>query len=183
MTGELRFQTGHDCSADTLGAVFRTAFTASEGAAEGDSIASLFADLIRTTPAGDLDVISAWRAESPVACIVLTRLRYSDDARHVVLLAPVAVIPDAQRSGVGQALIAHGLEVMRSKGAAVAVTYGDPKYYSKSGFVPVGVDIVPPPYSLSMPFGWQAMTLDTAEMVPLEGTPVAAPGWANPALW
>lgn len=182
-TRDLRFEIGGADAYEVLLGVFRAAFTASEGAAEGDAIAALVAELIRSTPTADLDVVSAWQDEVPVACIIFTPLRYSDDPRQVVLLAPVAVIPETQRSGVGQALIAYGLELMRSKGADVILTYGDPAYYSKSGFLPAREDAAPPPYPLSMPQGWQALVLDGQPLSALGGQPTCAEAWQNPDFW
>jgi predicted N-acetyltransferase YhbS len=183
VTSQPSFRTGYDGCAEALAAVFQTSFGASEGAAEGQRIATLFADLIRTTPACDLTVFSAWRDETALGCIAFTRLRYGGDPRQVVLLSPVAVIPDAQRMGVGQALIAHGLNAMRRNGADIAVTYGDPQYYSKSGFAPVSVETIPAPQPLSMPFGWQAIALNRREITPFQGAPSCAPAWDDSSLW
>ncbi len=36
--------------------------------------------------------------------------------KHVVGLAPLSVLPDVQRTGVGSALTRHGLEAMRAAG-------------------------------------------------------------------
>lgn len=49
-------------------------------------------------------------------------------------LAPVAVIPDKQRQGIGKALVNHGLEHCRSLGIDLVVVLGDPGYYKKFGF-------------------------------------------------
>lgn len=49
-------------------------------------------------------------------------------------LAPVAVAPDRQRRGVGQALIRMGLEQLRARGASGCVVLGEPAYYGRFGF-------------------------------------------------
>ena len=49
-------------------------------------------------------------------------------------LAPVAVIPDKQRQGIGKALVKRGLERCRELGFEVVVVLGDPGYYKKFGF-------------------------------------------------
>ena len=49
-------------------------------------------------------------------------------------MGPVAVRPDRQRSGIGQALIRAGLERLRATGAQGCVVLGDPAYYVRFGF-------------------------------------------------
>jgi len=51
-------------------------------------------------------------------------------------LAPVAVVPEVQRSGVGKALVEAGLESCRRLGIHAVVVLGHPEYYPKFGFVP-----------------------------------------------
>lgn len=58
-------------------------------------------------------------------------------------LAPMAVLPDYQRSGVGTALITEGLRQSREAGAGAVVVLGHPDYYPRFGFVPAsrhGID-------------------------------------------
>jgi len=49
-------------------------------------------------------------------------------------LAPVGVIPERQRHGIGKALIWQGLERCRSIGVRAIVVLGDPDYYTRFGF-------------------------------------------------
>jgi putative acetyltransferase len=51
-------------------------------------------------------------------------------------LAPMAVQPEHQRSGVGGRLIRAGLEECRRTGYAAVVVLGHPEYYPRFGFVP-----------------------------------------------
>jgi putative acetyltransferase len=50
-------------------------------------------------------------------------------------LGPVAVRPDRQRQGVGEALIGEGLAQLVATGAAGCVVLGEPSFYSRFGFV------------------------------------------------
>jgi HAD superfamily hydrolase (TIGR01509 family) len=51
-------------------------------------------------------------------------------------LGPIAVQPGLQRSGIGGRLVRAGLEQARRAGYDFVVLLGDPRYYSRFGFVP-----------------------------------------------
>jgi len=57
------------------------------------------------------------------------------DEVTIMGLAPMAVLPAAQRRGVGSALVRGGLDRCRQLAAAVVVL-GHPAYYPRFGFVP-----------------------------------------------
>lgn len=49
-------------------------------------------------------------------------------------LAPVAVLPDLQRRGIGERLIRHGLDLLRERGEQIVIVLGHPDYYPRFGF-------------------------------------------------
>lgn len=51
-----------------------------------------------------------------------------------VALAPVAVLPEHQRRGIGEQLIRHGLDLLRARGERIVIVLGDPGYYPRFGF-------------------------------------------------
>jgi putative acetyltransferase len=53
---------------------------------------------------------------------------------HALGLAPLGVIPERQRQGIGTALFNQGLEACRSLGSDLVVVLGDPAYYARFGF-------------------------------------------------
>jgi putative acetyltransferase len=55
--------------------------------------------------------------------------------RRLMSLAPLAVVPTRQRSGIGAALLRAGLEHCREIGTGAVVVLGHPTYYPRFGFV------------------------------------------------
>jgi putative acetyltransferase len=51
-----------------------------------------------------------------------------------VALAPVAVLPEHQRRGIGGRLVRYGLELLRGRGEKIAIVVGHPDYYPRFGF-------------------------------------------------
>lgn len=60
-------------------------------------------------------------------------------------LGPVAVRPDRQKNGIGDALISEGLAQLVAYGAAGCVVLGDPNYYGRFGFKPATALLYPGP--------------------------------------
>ncbi|MEO1400954.1 MAG: N-acetyltransferase [Cyanobacteria bacterium J06635_1] len=56
----------------------------------------------------------------------------------VALLAPLAVVPDAQRQGIGGQLIERGLQLLSKSGIDLVFVLGHPDYYPRHGFQPAG---------------------------------------------
>lgn len=49
-------------------------------------------------------------------------------------LAPIGVLPEFQRQGIGGKLIVHGLQACKHNGCDLVVVLGDPRYYTRFGF-------------------------------------------------
>ncbi|HMD36974.1 MAG TPA: N-acetyltransferase [Vicinamibacterales bacterium] len=73
-----------------------------------------------------------------------------DDASGVVpmaSLAPMAVLPECQRKGIGAALIARGIEECRAGGWPAIVVVGHTDYYPRFGFSAEAVAHLASPYA------------------------------------
>lgn len=87
----------------------------------------------------------------PVGCIMFSRL-WADSMHLYSALAPLAVRPDVQRTGIGSALTRQGLEAARHFDAAAVLVLGHPEYYPKFGFSTEATAKVSAPYSGSPAF-------------------------------
>ena len=77
-------------------------------------------------------------------------------------LAPVAVAPNRQRSGIGSRLIGAGLERARGAGWHGVFVLGDPNYYRRFGFDPALARGFSSPYA-----GPQLMALALGPALPV----------------
>ena len=59
-----------------------------------------------------------------------------DDSALAMGLAPMAVLPNYQRRGVGSQLVRAGLTECHRIGRRVVVVLGHPRYYPRFGFIP-----------------------------------------------
>ena len=99
------------------------------------------------------------------------------------MLAPVAVSTGHQGKGIGQALINYGLNELKKRSASVAVTYGDPSFYSKVGFQALSEDIIQAPLELSMPAGWLGQSLSEDLIPAIKERPACVKQFNDPVYW
>ncbi len=158
-------------------------FSASEGTDEGQLIGDLASGLLRETPAEDLYVFTALADNVLIGAIFFSRLRFDGDPRTVFVLAPVAVKTDQQGQGVGQRLLSFGLEALRGEGVDIALTYGDPNYYSKVGFRQITETDVPAPFTLNHPEGWLGQSLTDQPLGSVTGPSRCVAALNDPAFW
>lgn len=177
------YLSGSDAHTDDIIRLFEASFSASEGAEEGAVIGHLVTNLLANADGQDLRVFSALQADRIVGSIMLSPLKFMETDRLVFLLSPVAVKTEVQGQGVGQRLLRHGLAALAASGVDIVVTYGDPKFYGRVGFVPVSEAIVPAPLPLSYPEGWLATSLTGQPLTPLSGPSRCVRALDNPDYW
>lgn len=112
--------------------VIEAAFAAAE---QSDGSESPLVAALRNSPSfvPELSLVAVEDGKI-VGHILFTR---ADVGGHPVLaLAPLSVLPDCQRRGVGQALIRAGHRIAQNLGYDYSVVLGHPDYYPKTGYVP-----------------------------------------------
>ena len=90
-----------------------------------------------------------------------------DGPLSAVSLAPMAVLPDHQRMGIGSNLVEAGLQACTERGEKIVVVLGHPEFYSRFGF---SAELALP---LQSPFGggeaWMALGLVPNELAGVAG--------------
>ncbi|NEX23428.1 N-acetyltransferase [Thiorhodococcus mannitoliphagus] len=179
----MEFLTEHKGREAEIIDLFTLAFTVSEGEEEGELIGKLVRNLLDGTAEKDLFVFTADEDGTVIGGIIFSRLTYEQDERILFILAPVAVAPHQQRKGIGQRLLTHGLAALRRAGVDIVITYGDPSYYAKVGFVPISEADAQAPMPLSRPEGWLGQSLTHRAMAPLKGPSRCVEALNNPVFW
>ena len=162
--------------------LFTSVFILSEGEKEGRLIGNLASKLSSGIDNQEIICFGTYEDESIIGSIFFTRLRFKEAIR-VYMLAPVAVRKEHQRKGVGQALINFGLNELKNRSVALAVTYGDPSYYSKVGFQALSENVIQAPLKLLMPEGWLGQSLTEEPIPTIKERPTCVEAFDDPAYW
>ena len=122
----IRSETADDLVA--IGQVNCAAFGGNEEARLVDLLRNgrlLIASLVAVDEAGE---VVGHIAFSPVT------ITAANHERQVASLAPMSVVPELQRRGIGSMLVDRGLQVCRQAGYRAVIVVGHPDYYPRFGF-------------------------------------------------
>ncbi|MGI6850625.1 GNAT family N-acetyltransferase [Mesorhizobium sp. 1B3] len=96
------------------------------------------ADLVEElVAAGDVVLeLVAERHGEIVGHVLFSRLRVEKDGAALtgVALAPLAVLPEEQGTGVGRALVEEAHRRLQAAGETLSVVLGEPSYYGRFGY-------------------------------------------------
>jgi predicted N-acetyltransferase YhbS len=162
--------------------LFTSAFTLSEDEKEGKLIGHLVSGLCSVIDNQDVICLCTYRQQTIIGSIFFTRLRFKKPVR-VYMLAPVAVRTGHQGQGVGQTLIRYGLQELKNRSVPLVVTYGDPGFYSKVGFLPLPESVIQAPLKLSMPHGWLGQSLTGGSIATINERPGCVTQFNDPVYW
>lgn len=115
-----------------------------------DKEADLVRDLLNDKSAKPLYSLLAFIGAKAVGHILFTsaRLQGAQNDTSIALLAPLAVLPEFQKQGVGGQLIKSGLQHLADAGVDLVFVLGHPGYYPRYGFKTAGVLGFEAPYSI-----------------------------------
>ena len=146
-------------------------------AAFGDTEASLFTRRIRESP-GYVPELT-FVADDGGELVGFTMLSYvAAGAREVLILTPMAVRPDRQRSGVGKQVVRAAVAAADARGEPVILVEGVPSYYPQFGFRSASALGFERPDPRIPEAAWLALPL--AAWDPAAAAPVVYPGFFPP---
>jgi len=148
--------------------------------------AELVANLLADPTAQPLLSLIAREGERAVGHILFTaaRIEGAPDV-SATLLAPRAVMPDAQKRGIGGALIGRGVELLAEGGADLVFVAGHPGYYPRHGFEVAGRLGFAPPYPIPEKDAdaWMVRALTTGLVGSVSGKVICAEALDRPEYW
>jgi len=120
------------------------------GADKGSEIADLVHGLLNDPTAMPLLSLMAINNNKAVGHILFTKalVAKSNSSLKAVILAPLAIIPEAQTQGIGGELIKEGLKQLRESGVELVFVLGHPEYYPRHGFKTAGILGFEAPYPI-----------------------------------
>ena len=140
------------------------------GAFGGEKVAGLL-DALRESDAWlDLGFVAA-DGDQVVGAVCFTRGWLDAPARlvEVLVLSPMAVVLDRQRSGIGSQLLDEAMRALRDRDEPLVFLEGDPGFYSRLGFVAGGdLGFTPPSVRIPGP-AFQVATLPAYDQATMSG--------------
>lgn len=126
--------------------------------------AQLTAALLHDKTATPVLSLLALHKNKAIGHILFTRayIDHREPQPLLHILAPLAVIPEYQKQGIGGLLIQEGLERLKKTGSEMVFVLGHMDYYPKHGFIPnAGKLGYPAPYPIPEEFAnaWMVQSL------------------------
>jgi putative acetyltransferase len=157
------------------------------GNEKGLVIADLVNGLLKDPSAMPLLSLIAINKDKALGHILFTKACISSckDSTSAVILAPLAVIPDAQSQGVGGRLIKEGLRLLSESGVDLVFVLGHPEYYPRHGFEPAGAQGFEAPYPIPDEHAdaWMVQELHPGVIGSISGKVICADALNQPEHW
>lgn len=120
------------------------------GKEKGPVISKLVDDLLDDETAKPILSLVAVNDDKLIGHILYTKaiITQTELSVSAQILAPLAILPDAQKRGIGQKLINEGLKRLKTSGTELVFVLGHPAYYPRCGFVPAGQQGFEAPYPI-----------------------------------
>jgi putative acetyltransferase len=149
--------------------------------------ADLVRELLHDPSAKPVLSLLAFQKDRAVGHILFTKaqLSGSQDSASIVILAPLATVPDAQKQGIGGKLIEQGLELLSTSGVDLVFVLGHPEYYPRYGFKPAGNLGFEAPYPIPDVHAnaWMVQALRSGVIGSVSGKVICADALNKPEHW
>jgi len=151
-----------------------------------EDVASLVRDLVNDETAEPVVSLLARKEDLDVGHILFTRARLEPENHfNVSILAPLAVVPDFQKQGIGGQLIEAGLEILRVNDVSLVFVLGYPGYYNRHGFISAGRLGLDAPYPIPQKNSdaWMVRELFSGKLGNYRGTVRCAASMDRAEYW
>jgi predicted N-acetyltransferase YhbS len=160
----------------------RIVHLAAFGESEGETVSQLAIELLEDKNAQPTLSLVAEQNNEIIGNIIFSPVNIEGiKGISAYILAPLAVKIDNQRKGIGTKLINQGIETLRNRGVDIVLVYGDPNYYTRTGFK-AGHNLEAP-YKLEYPEAWMAQELVEGVLTKTQGMVRCALPLNSPELW
>jgi len=152
-----------------------------------DEEAELVRQLIVDESAKPLLSLLAFKKDFAIGHILFTRVELKETKVPVscMILAPLAVIPEFQKLGIGGKLINTGLQILSELGTDLVFVLGYPEYYTRFGFKPATCLGFEAPYPIPTEHedAWMVKSLRSEEISLISGKIFCANALNKPEYW
>ncbi|CAD79145.1 conserved hypothetical protein-putative acetyltransferase [Rhodopirellula baltica SH 1] len=180
-TGRIRVATEQD--RDAIPAVHMNAF----GEDEGPVIVKLVDEMLDDASGKPMLSLVADTDDGLIGHLLFTSVRIEPDDSTVSarILAPLAVVQNRQRQGIGGRLIQAGLSQLADSGVDLVFVLGYPDYYFRFGFKPAGIQGLQATYPIppQNADAWMVAELTPGTIENCEGTIRCSKALDHPKYW
>ena len=148
--------------------------------------AELVQNLLNDSSAQPLLSLVAFQDDRPVGHILFSKAHLSNNPTiSIAILAPLAVIPEAQKQGIGGKLIERGMQLLSQSGVDLVFLAGYPSYYTRHGFQPASPLGLEPTYPMpeEYPDAWMVRALRPDILGSVSGKVICADALNKPEYW
>jgi len=150
---------------------------------EGETISQLAIDLLEDKSVLSVLSLVAEQDNEIIGNVIFSPVKIEGaEGVSAYILAPLAVTRLMQRCGTGTQLINKGLEILKERGAEIVLVYGDPDYYTRTGFT-AGHNLKPPHKLIYPEEAWMAQELVEGTLSKTQGTVQCATPLNSPEYW
>ncbi len=152
-----------------------------------DDVVNLTRDLLSDASAVPVVSLLAFDEDRAVGHILFTAacLAGKPNGISTAILAPLAVVSDAQKQGIGGKLIERGLQILSESAVDLVFVLGHPEYYPRHGFEPAGCLGFEAPYPIPEKDAgaWMVQALRPGVIGSVRGEVACAEALDRPEHW
>lgn len=157
------------------------------GDVEGPMISKLVGELMDDATGKPICSLVAETDGLLIGHVMFTSVAIEPDLGHVIakILAPIAVVKDRQRQGIGGRLIHTGLSQLKDSGVNRVFVLGYPDYYTRFGFEPAGANGLQASYPIlpKNSDAWMVTELEAGAIANRKGTVRCSKALDHPQYW